>query len=71
MSKTLSIIDTGELIDLIGQCVLPPVVQAQAILDERKKILGEAKRGSEKHRRAKRTPITPKRWKTPNALSRT
>ncbi|MBS6842302.1 MAG: hypothetical protein U0H96_12430 [Christensenellales bacterium] len=46
MSKTLSIIDTGELIDLIGQLriVLPhTVVQAQAILDERKKILGEAK----------------------------
>ena len=46
VSKTLSIIDTGELIDLIGQLriVLPhTVVQAQAILDERKKILGEAK----------------------------
>ena len=46
MSKTLSIIDTGELIDLIGQLriVLPhTVVQAQASLDERKKILGEAK----------------------------
>ena len=46
MSKTLSIIDTGELIDLIGQLriVLPhTVVQAQAILDERKKTLGEAK----------------------------
>ena len=35
MSKTLSIIDTGELPHT--------VVQAQAILDERKKILGEAK----------------------------
>lgn len=46
MSKTLSIIDTGELIDLISQLriVLPhTVVQAQAILDEKKKILGEAK----------------------------
>ena len=44
--KRCSIIDTGELIDLIGQLriVLPhTVVQAQAILDERKKILGEAK----------------------------
>ena len=39
MSKTLSIIDTGQL-----RIVLPhTVVQAQAILDERKKILGEAK----------------------------
>lgn len=73
MSKTLSIIDTGELIDLIGQLriVLPhTVVQAQAILDERKKILGEAKEEA-KASTAKRTPITPKRWKTPNALSRT
>lgn len=36
MSKTLSIVDTGELIDLIGQLriVLPhTVVQAQAILE--------------------------------------
>ena len=38
MSKTLSIVDAGELIDLIGQLriVLPhTVVQAQAILDMR------------------------------------
>lgn len=46
MSKTLSIVDTGELIDLIGQLriVLPhTVVQAQAILEQQKQILGEAK----------------------------
>ena len=46
MSKTLSIVDTGELIDLIGQLriVLPhTVVQAQAILDQQKQILGDAK----------------------------
>lgn len=46
MSKTLSIMDTGELIDLIGQLriVLPhTVVQAQAILEQQKQILGEAK----------------------------
>ena len=46
MSKTLSIVDTGELIDLIGQLriVLPhTVVQAQAILEQQKQILGDAK----------------------------
>lgn len=46
MSKTLSIVDAGELIDLIGQLriVLPhTVVQAQAILEQQKQILGEAK----------------------------
>ena len=46
MSKTLSIVDSGELIDLIGQLriVLPhTVVQAQAILEQQKQILGEAK----------------------------
>ena len=44
MSKTLSIVDAGELIDLIGQLriVLPhTVVQAQAILEQQKQILGE------------------------------
>ena len=49
MSKTLSIIDTGELIDLIGQLriVLPhTVVQAQAILDE-KEDSRRGERGSE------------------------
>ena len=73
MSKTLSIIDTGELIDLIGQLriVLPhTVVQAQAILTRERRFSARRKR-KRKHRRAKRTPITPKRWKTPNALSRT
>ena len=46
MSKTLSIVDAGELIDLIGQLriVLPhTVVQAQAILEQQKQILGDAK----------------------------
>lgn len=46
MSKTLSIVDTGELIDLIGQLriALPhTVVQAQAILEQQKQILGDAK----------------------------
>ena len=46
MSKTLSIVDTGELIDLIGQrCIVLPhtVVQAQAILEQQKQILGDAK----------------------------
>ncbi len=46
MSKTLSTVDAGELIDLIGQLriVLPhTVVQAQAILEQQKQILGEAK----------------------------
>lgn len=46
MSKILSIVDTGELIDLIGQLriVLPhTVVQAQAILEQQKQILGDAK----------------------------
>ena len=42
MSKTLSFVDTGEIIDLIGQLriVLPhTVVQAQAIMDEKERIL--------------------------------
>ena len=46
MSKTLSIVDAGELIDLIGQLriVLPhTVVQAQAIFEQQKQILGDAK----------------------------
>ena len=46
MSKTLSFVDTGEIIDLIGQLriVLPhTVVQAQAIMDEKERILSEAK----------------------------
>lgn len=64
MSKTLSIIDTGELIDLIGQLriVLPhTVVQAQAILDERKKILGEAKEEAKASTGQSGRLITPKR----------
>ena len=51
MSKTLSFVDTGELLDLIGQLriVLPhTVVQAQAILDQQKQILGDAKAEAEK-----------------------
>ena len=51
MSKTLSIVDTGEIIDLIGQLriVLPPtVVQAQAILDQQERILSEAKAEADK-----------------------
>ena len=51
MSKTLSIVDTGEIIDLIGQLriVLPhTVVQAQAILDQQKQIIGDAKAEADK-----------------------
>ena len=51
MSKTLSFVDTGEIIDLIGQLriVLPhAVVQAQAIMDEKERILSEAKAEADK-----------------------
>ena len=51
MSKTLSFVDTGEIIDLIGQLriVLPhTVVQAQAIMDEKERILSEAKAEADK-----------------------
>ena len=50
MSKTLSFVDTGEIIDLIGQLriVLPhTVVQAQAIMDEKERILSDHDRRSQ------------------------
>ena len=67
MSKTLSIIDTGELIDLIGRT---RSCRHRPFWTRERKFSARRKR-KRKHRWAKRTPITPKRWKTPNALSRT